>query len=376
MNDINLEIRVKLSKIAGGTKSEVTAADSVALVNQPISSLFQDVFLSIGDKQIEGGQHAYPYNGYLSTLLQFHPSAKKTHLQVVGWNEDEPGKMNNADNEGFKFRSAATNDHKEWHMYGPLFLDMTRQARYMLPQTDLTFKLLPAKTAFAVQQLKGKSDIKIEFTKCVLWVRRVKVDASVISAHNVGMEKMNALYPIQHTEVSTFTITSGTQSHIKDRLYMTQCPKMLVIGLVTHDAFNGNIGLNPYNFQHFSLNKIALYRDGDLIPGQIFTPNYDDKYYARTYANTMSALNYFNTDDTNGMTMEHFEKGYNLYIFNLSPDGVSDGNHRSPLNFSSLRLELGFAKALTKPINAVLFASFDSKLEITKLRDVIVSHDR
>ena len=377
LSDINLEVIVKLTKVKAGVSSAVVDADKVAFINQPISSLFQDVFMSIGDKQVEGGQHAYPYNGYLSSLLQFHPSAKKTHMQAWGWNEDEPEKMNDENNEGFKFRSKASTDAKQWQLYGPLFLNMTRQSRYLLPQTDLTFKLLRSKAAFVIHQLaKPTSEFKIDFVKCTLWVRRVKVNNSVIAGHSSGLEKHNAIYPVQHVDLKTFTITSGTHSTVRDRLYMSHCPKLLVVGLLDHEAFNGKLELNPFNFEHFNLNKIAIYRDGELIPGQSFTPNFSDKQYARTYANTMSSLNLFNTDDSNGLTMEHFENGYNLYVFNLSPDATTGSTHRSPLQFANLRLEMNFAKALTKAVNVLLFAVFDAKVEITKLRDVLVSYER
>ena len=129
--------------------------------------------------------------------------------------------------------------------------------------------------------------------------------------------------------MSTFTITKENRSFIEDNLFPSQVPKLLVFGLLDHDAFNGNMTKNPFNFENFNLSKIGLYRDGELVPGQIFTPNYDDNHYMRAYSNTMDALNYFNTDDSNGMTLEHFKNGYNLYAFDLTPDGTAQGPHRN-----------------------------------------------
>ena len=123
LNDIQLLVRVRIVRSDG---TNLDATDKVAFVNQPIASLFQDVFVSIGDKQIEGGQHCYPYNAYLSSLLQFHPSAKKTHMQAWGWEEDDPGKFDDATNEGFKARAEETKLSSEWELNGPLFLDITQ----------------------------------------------------------------------------------------------------------------------------------------------------------------------------------------------------------------------------------------------------------
>ena len=375
LNDIQLKVHVKITK-KDGTAID-NAKDKVCLVNQPLSSLFQDVFLTIGDTQVEGGQHCYPYNGYLSSLLQFHPSAKKTHMQAWGWNEDSPGSFDTAANKGIAFRSKETDKSHAWELMGPLFLDMTRQSRYLLPQTDIRLKLLPSKPEFALQVYDGAVTAYVyKITKCVLYVRRMRVNDSVISGHNKGLERNNAKYPLRHMDITTFTVTKGVSNYIKDRLYPSQTPKMLIIGCLEHDAFNGNIKKSPFNFQHFNLNKIGLYRDGELVPGQIFHPDFDNHHYLHSYVNTMNAMNYFNTDDSNGMTLEHFQNGYTLHVFDLTPDANSQAPYRNIVKNTSLRLEMNFDSPLTSTINVMLFAVFDSKLEITKLRDVFMNYSR
>ena len=371
--DTQLLVRAQILRSDG---TNLQADDNVAFINQPISSLFQDVFVSLSNKQIEGGQHCYPYNGYLSSLLQFHPSAKKTHMEAWGWDEDEPGKFDKDSNEGHKGRGAETSGSAEWELNGPLFLDITRQSRFLLPQTDMTIKLLPAKPEFVLHDLAKKSTYKYKINKATLYIRRMRAKESVISAHNRGLKTQNAIYNLDHVDINTFTISKGLREFIQDNLYPSQTPKMLVVGLLEHDAFNGHVEKSPFNFQHFNLNKIGIYRDGELVPGQIFAPDYDKNNFIRSYANTMNVLKYFNTDDSNGMTIEHFKKGYNLYAFDLTPDAQCAAPYRSINYNSSLRLELNFAKALPGTINVLLFAIFDSKLEITERRDIILSYNR
>ena len=373
LGDMRLLMHIKISKTDG---TAWDADDKVNFVNLPLASVFQDVFLKIGDTQVEGGQHIYPYNAYLSTLLQFHPSAKRTHLEAWGWNEDTPGKFNDDDNEGLKDRRRETEAGAVWEIMGPLFLDMTRQSRYLLPQTNIRLKLLPAKADFVLQTTSAKVKYDYAIDKCILYVPRISVMDSVIHGHNKGLEKYNAKYILNHIDITTFTITKEHRTFIKDGLFTSQVPKMVVIGLLEHDAFNGNMKKSPFEFRHFNLNKIALYRDGELVPGQIFTPDYDDDFFKRAYTNTMQTLNYFNTDDSNGMTMEHFKNGYNLYAFDLTPDNTNQGPHRHLIKTGSLRLELCFGKALTAPITCMLFAVTDAKVEITKLREVLMSYSR
>ena len=374
LSDTKLLLRVKILKADG---KSLASGDTVAFVNQPISSLFQDVFLTIADKPVEGGQHCYPYNGYISSLLQFHPSAKKTHMECWGYHEDTPAQMETTDdkNEGFALRKKETENSQEWELMGPLFLDMTRQSRYLLPLTDIRFKLLPAKPEFV---LKGKDSTayKYEITKATLYVRRMRVKMGVISGHNKGLTSQNAKYHLHHVDITTFTITKGTRNYIKDHMYPSQTPKTVFVGFLNHAAFNGHFEKNPFNFQHYNCNKIGLYRDGELVPGQIFTPDFDKGFVRKAFVNLMQTLNYFNTDDSNGMTLEHFENGYTLFGFDLTPDAQCTAPYRSIQQSSSLRLETNFSKPLPETITVMLFAIFDSRAEITGLRDVIVSYNR
>ena len=73
VNDIHLNLKLKVLKATG---KNIEAADKVGLINLPIASLFQDVSLTLGEVQIEGGQQSYPYMAYFNTVMQFHPAAQ------------------------------------------------------------------------------------------------------------------------------------------------------------------------------------------------------------------------------------------------------------------------------------------------------------
>ena len=220
------------------------------------------------------------------------------------------------------------------------------------------------------------TDCKIKFEEVTLRVRRIVPKPSVINGHAAGLGKRNALYPVNHTELLTFTIPAGQKSMVKDRLFPMQAPKLLVVGMVENDAYNGSYSKNPYNFQHFGLNKIGLYREGDSIPGRPFTPDFDKKHYSCSYVNTMQTLGFFNTDDTNALTYDDFANGYTLYAFDLTADNNLAAPYRQSIAHNNLRLELNFKSDLSKTVNVILFAVFDSQVEVTKLRDVLSNYTR
>ena len=373
VNDINIYIVAKVTKADG---TAIDAADKVGLNNLPISTLFQDVSLMLGETQIEGGQMCYPYLGYFSTVMQFTPAAQNSHMQSLGWYKDEAGSFEKDSNKGFLHRCNLISGSKTFELMGPLFLNFFRQGQYLISQTDMRIKLMPSKPEFALSAYGTHTDFKIHFEEVVLYVPRFTLNPSVINGHATGMRRQNAIYPLHHCEVTTYTIPTGQMSYTKDRLFPDQAPKLLMLSMVSNEAFNGSIKRNPFFFQHFDLNKIALYRDGVSVPGQAFTPDFDNNKVLRSYMQTMRVFNYCNTDDTNGLTVKEFSQGYTIYAFDLTADKEVHAGHRQPITSKNLRLELNFKKATPCTVNVLLYAVYDSSIEITQLRDVITHYTR
>ena len=146
--------------------------------------------------------------------------------------------------------------------------------------------------------------------------------------------------------------------------------------MVDNEAYNGDFKKNPFNFQHFNMNKLALYADGDYVVYKPFEPNFKNNDYIREYCSTFMSLNMFNTDDSNGITYEQYKSGYFFMLYDMTPDsnlGSGSVNISKPGN---LRLELSFESALRTTVNVLLYAIYDSKVEITQLRDVLASYQR
>ena len=374
VNDIQIYILAKVLK-ADGTNID-TATDKVGLNNLPISTLFQDVSLTIEDKQIEGGQMCYPYLGYFSTVMQYTPSAQESHMQCQGWYKDQAGKFDDAANRGFEERAGLCKDSKNFELMGPLFLDFFRQGQYLISQTKMRVKLIPSKPEFALNAFGGHKEFKIEFQEVVLYVPRYTLNPSVINGHATGLKRQNAIYPLLHSEVTTFTIPIGQKSFKKERLFPDEAPKLLMIAMVDNAAYNGDIAKNPFNFQHFGLNNLTLYRDGVSISGRPFTPNFTNGKIIRSYIQTMQTFKYYNSDDTNGLTLEDFASGYTIFAFDLTAEKDITATHRQGRNTKNLRLDLTFEKATKTTINVLLYAVYDSKIEITQQRDTITYYTR
>ena len=306
-----------------------------------------------------------------------------THVRGTGYYKDEYGKMEDTEQRGFTARKLLIAQSKTFEFCGPITLDIFQQNRYLLPNADVRLKFLRHKSDFAliskdravqgvnaaIIAIKGLIDIE----QSILYVRRVKVSPSVLRGHLTGLDNYNAIYPIQRTEMQTFTITAGSQSFNRENIFRGQLPKLLVMGMVDNDAFNGSFNKNPFNFKHNDLNFLALYRDGGATPFRPFQPDFANNLCMLDYISIFQSLELWNRDETIPITFEDFKGGYTIYAFNLAPNLAFTG-HEQPYRDGNLRLEFKFAKALPNTINVVLMALFYGRIEVTKSRDILLDY--
>ena len=102
-------------------------------------------------------------------------------------------------------------------------------------------------------------------------------------------------------------------------------------------------------------------------------PNFEGDNYVRSYHTLFSGTDKMNKDEGNAITRKEYPKGYTLYAFNLTPD-LSGGGHFNLIKQGNLRIELQFAKPLTKTINVIIYGELDNIIEIDRSRNVVFDY--
>lgn len=118
----------------------------------------------------------------------------------------------------------------------------------MLNGVDLGVKLIRSKDVF---HLQGEHAAHVEIIEANPFVRKVKINPSILLAHARALSFTPAKYPITQVEVKTVTIGTDIQSKSIDNIFLGQIPERCIIGIVKSRAFNGALLLNPFNFDHF-----------------------------------------------------------------------------------------------------------------------------
>ena len=121
-------------------------------------------------------------------------------------------------------------------------------------------------------------------------------------------------------ECKVIHLPQGQKCFTHDNLFLGQLPKRIVLGLVDTRAFNGDISLNPYNFQHCNLNYLAVHLYGQQVPWAPLQPSFSGSSYIRAFYTQFTGGDGISSDTGNTIGREQFVNGHALYCFDLTPD--------------------------------------------------------
>lgn len=371
---MQLYVKAKI-KSAGGDNIGGTAA--VGPQNLFLQSLFSQVNVSLNDKLITSSSSTYPYRAMIETLLNFGPAAKKSQLTTSLYYKDTPGKMNavdpNADdaNMGLKLRNRFTRTSRSCDMSGPLHADICFQERLIIPGVDIKVKLVRTKPEFCLVAGGDDPAYKVLIEQAVLRVRRVTVSPTLRMDHEKYLDKTTAKYPLSRVEVKPIAIPQGLLSLDRENVFLGVLPKRVVIALVNSAAFHGSYAENAFNFHHYKVTQVALSVNGDTRkPIQVNFETNGEGEYIRGYDTLFSGMDKMYADAGNLISREDYGKGYALYALDLTPD-LSSSEHFNPVQTGNVRLSIQFGQALPHTVTCLVYAEFESLIEIDKSRNII-----
>jgi hypothetical protein len=366
-----LHVKVKVVRPDGANLPNDAEA---APVNNLLHSLFSQVDISLNDVLITNASNCYPYRAYLETVLGCAKDVKEAQLNASLYYEDTPSHMEAVqadENTGYGRRKHLARNSRVLDLMGRLHTDLMTQTRYILNGVSIKMRLIPSNPRFHLMLAAAQNNCRTIITHASLFVRKVRLNPGILMAHAKTLAKTTAKYPMNRVVMKTFSIPAGNLGCVQDNLFMNQIPNRLTLALVDSAAFNGEGDRNPFNFKTKDLNYLALHLDGRQIPAKPLTPNYPSRETVRTYFNTLTGLGLANNDHSAcGVTMDAFQNGYTIYVFDLTPS-LLDGDAFELVKTGSLRLELKFSRALDQPVMVIVYAEQDSVLEITGSRQVL-----
>ncbi|XP_071402891.1 uncharacterized protein F54H12.2-like [Centroberyx affinis] len=373
LNDTLLHLRLKITN-ADGTNLAQDAA--VSVINYPLNTIFSQCDVILGDRLISQASATHPYRAMIETLLNFSEDTLKSQFSAGLFYKDTAGAMdsvviNNGPNKGAVQRGRFSADSREFHLLGPLHADIFFCERLLLNSVDLRIKLTRGSDAFCLMA-GANADYRLKILGAALFVKKATVSPAVRLGHSAALLKGNALYPLSRINVKTYSIPQNSRICNQENLFLGTMPKYLVLGMVNHEAFTGRNDLSPFNFIHNDVEYMALCQDGRQVPAKAFQPQFNNNQSVREFYNMFTATGRHLKDLPLCINREDFQQGYALFVFNLNPE--EDSNALSPVSSGNLRLEMRFRVPLPHTTTLIVYACYDSILEINSKRQVMVDY--
>ncbi|XP_074098900.1 uncharacterized protein F54H12.2-like [Cotesia typhae] len=359
-------------------RSPVTASahpPKVAPINNFMHSIFSQVDVLFNQKPVSAPNNLYPYRAYIETLLNYGADAKKSHLTTVGWCCDTPGKMDSLTDEnlGLKKRKELLTCDKTADFIGHLHCDVFNQERFLINGVEMRLRLTCARDTFCLMDDTVNGCV-YNISDASLLVRRAKISPGTLLAHACMLAKTTAKYPLTRVEVKAVSMAAGVHGETMDNILHGQIPRRLIIGFVDNKAFNGDASMNPFNFQNFGINYLSLYVDGRQIPSKPLQPDFGNRMnYIDAYHTLFSGTGIHFLNEGNSIDRFDYPNGYCLYAFDLTPDLSANSNtHWNLIKHGTVRIEVRFDKALATTTNCIVYAEYESVLEIDASRQVTI----
>jgi hypothetical protein len=215
-------------------------------------------------------------------------------------------------------------------------------------------------------------DYDVQIVDLSLHVKKVYLSSTEHVKIETRLLSETIKYDFNRLHYSITVLPSGITSKTIDNLFgMPVMPKRVTIFMIDNDAFDGNYQLNPFNFQHYQMRRLVLYRDGEVAKTieTTFSDDPNERQTMRAYHNLHEMLKISRSDVDLGISMEDFWNGTTLWMADLSCDqDASNVNYLNPNQAGDIRVELEFAAQLSKPVSFIAQGEFDYTLSMNRER--------
>jgi hypothetical protein len=285
-------------------------------------------------------------------------------------------------NHGLQKRFKYTEESKRVWMRMYPESDFFKINKFIPNGLSLKIKLTRAKPEFCLHahQAEAAADVipyKILIHNPTLWLTKSKIRPEVYTGQNQRLDEIPATYFVTHDVTKPITVPQGTTMFVMENVTVGQIPKRIFFTFVNQDAFNGDYGRSPYNFQHANLVRAAVYIHGVSYPATPFTPIYTGARadYGREYDAVFTALGINHGNRGIDITRDDFPNGYCIYALDLTPNmSAADDSILTLKKMGNPRIEVQFEPATTAQMVCIVWTESDHFIKANANRNVITSY--
>jgi hypothetical protein len=362
-----------------------------SLVNYALNTMFDQLTIHLGTTQISHSSNTYHYLSFIEVLTNSDFGASQTYLKSAGFENYWNKVIANFDHvDPILFLKVRRS--KRMQLYGRMHNGIFNSSRLLLNGIPIKIDLHRANPEFYamgsearvaaqnVAALAAPEPGKFDLTDISLFVRKVKLVPSILSAHAIELSKRNALYPIKRSEIIVRNLAQNQNTFNIDNIITGQLPCKMILGLVSDAAFSGSYILNPFAFKNNGLNYLTLNVNGEFHPKLPFQPSYVNNRFEREYYEFFSNLSktkLFRDSAPKSLIpidFYHFKEAACLYAFNFNADFESpfDEEYINLPKDGFINIQLKFGAVLPAVLKLICYVQFDNTIEIDENRNVTI----
>ena len=361
-------------QILKGSGANLSSSDSVAPINNIVSSLFSQIDVTLNGTLVSTSNNLHAYQSYLETLLNYGGDSKNSQLQLGLYAKDQDGGVGEHDpknNTALKERVELFKSSNVVEVIGKIHSDLFHQGKLILNGVPIKISMHRNRAEFCLLSTADNADFKIAIVEAVLKLRKVQLTPHKFVEIQKNLEKSPVLYPIDRIEMRVRTVPAGLNGLTWTNVFSGTIPTRLIIGIVENEGYSGNYKKNPFNFEHCNARSIGVSYDGELTPAKKIKLDFSKGHYLNGYQSLFEVSGKFGHDAGFEISKDDYKDGYTMYGFDISQSMCNTSNHQEPTRRGDLKIEIEFQKALSKTVTVIVYADFDAVISIDKFRNVL-----
>ena len=256
----------------------------------------------------------------------------------------------------------------ECTFYGKIAVDFFTCDRHLLSGVTLRIAFRRSIDDFVIMSDDAAKQYKVKIVEANLYVRKMTLNDTVVSAIEKTLLSSPASYPYLETLTKTFLASTGPQSWKQEDIFAREPICRLAICLKTNEAFLGNNRQHPFHYRKFNLEQIYVCRKGLPVADSLISTA-DDK---RLYFNTISDLAYI--DNGHGISLTDYPNHF-IMVFDLTSTQQASHDFIHPeLTNCSISVELKLSVALRNNIEIFIIGEKASTIFVDSARRVSKNH--
>ena len=358
-------------------------------VNLLSRSLFCGHELLINGEPVSSVPALSHYTAYFEHLLNYDGYLARNQLHDAGFMLDDNNNFDSAIvsipdpnplrlkmNSGIMLRRLRVMDGRVWRMYCKFPSDLANQQLFIPPRLDLKLTLTRSKESFAMLNvIDAAPDAKIVILNAALRIKKLKMDANFLLAHEMLLQKRNAVIPFVESGCLEMTIPQGSSTWTRDDVFRGAIPKKIVVGFVDSRAVGGCWNRNPYKFDHLNISQIVTYVNSEPIPSKPLQLAPAAENFRDGILSLLETSGTLHKNASLPFDHSNWAGGYGLFGFNLEPD-VGDGSCINPVKKGVLGINCTFSVPTPATYSVIIYFNKNGLVEIDQRRNIYCPYRR